>query len=130
MHDENSLIANLLQQGINGFLLKDSEPAQLKEALKALLTKDVYFSDNVVEILRNIVIQYRNDEKEIPPLSPREIQVLNLIIKDFSNDEIGEELSISRRTVEKVRANVMKKVGARNIIGLIKYAIKSNQLTG
>jgi len=128
MHDESSLIANLLQLGINGFLLKDSEPAQLKEAIKTLLVKDAYFSDRVVEILRDIVIQYKSEEKDVPPLSPREIQVLNLIIKDFSNDEIAEELAISRRTVEKVRANVMKKVGARNIIGLIKYAIKSDQL--
>lgn len=128
MHDESSLIANLLQLGINGFLLKDSEPAQLKEAIKTLLVKDAYFSDHVVEILRDIVIQYKSEEKDVPPLSPREIQVLNLIIKDFSNDEIAEELAISRRTVEKVRANVMKKVGARNIIGLIKYAIKSDQL--
>ncbi len=121
MHDESSVVKRCMKAGMSGFLLKNVNQHELKHAIKKITEGHTYVSAELTQKLM--------EENEIPALSEREMEVLKLIIKEYTNKQIADSLSISERTVETYRKNLFKKANTNNIVGLVKFAY-SNKLVG
>jgi DNA-binding NarL/FixJ family response regulator len=119
-----SIVHDLMDAGISGFILKTIGRGELIEAINEVSKGNVYFSREVSnEILRSLA--NRNDsEEETYRLTDREIEILKLIAQEFSNADIAKLLYISERTVETHRKNIYRKTNTKTIVGLIKYAVE------
>lgn len=121
MHDDPAIVREILREGVNGYILKKDTHRSLSEALKKLVEGRRFLSDDIAEIL----IQ-EDPEKEKGLLTNREIEILRLITREFNSRQIAEILFISEHTVETHRKNILRKTGASNLVGLVKYAYANN----
>lgn len=121
MHDDPSVVKELLRIGVQGYLLKNNTYKNLTEALEKVVEGKRFLSDEIAELLINAP-----EEEEKGVLTSREIEILRLVAKEFNSRQIAEILFISERTVETHRKNILKKTGAGNLVGLIKYAYANN----
>jgi DNA-binding NarL/FixJ family response regulator len=127
---KTSLIMDALQAGASGYLLKTAELSEIQEAILKIEKGQIYLSDYQA---REIAGQYRRFFEQISRqpsatdltfLSDREKQILELIALEFANNEIATRLYISTSTVETHRKHLIKKLGVRNSLGLVKYALR------
>lgn len=128
MHNQGLHIKKMLKEGVHGYVLKDCDKNELKEAILEVADGGTYFSKGVAN---EVMMQFSQLRKEmnkgdVSILSPREKEVLALILKDKSNGEIADELHISVRTVETHKQNLISKTGANSVAGLVVYALKNN----
>jgi len=112
-------------------LLKNCEEQELKNAIDTIYEGGTYFSPEVTRIIMNNlsgpkVSGFRSKAINVP-LTIREKEVLKLILKEYTNKEIAQELFISQRTVDAHKRNLLEKTGSKNVAGLVLFAI-SNQL--
>jgi DNA-binding NarL/FixJ family response regulator len=129
-HDEEEIIAEMIDIGVNGYLLKSSTRQELVNAINRVMEGKLHFSDKVNEA---IIKGYTNriekiDPKEHVHLTEREKEIILLLAKEYTNEKIANELNISYRTVETHRKNIMQKTKARNLAGLIKFAYSQHML--
>lgn len=125
MYGEEDYYYQMVDAGVKGFLLKNSDMNEVKTAIDTVADGGNYFSS---ELLQNLVNSLRTSTKTREPqseLSEREIEILILICQGFSNQEIADQLFISKRTVDKHRANILEKSECKNTAQLVMYAIKS-----
>lgn len=115
MHDEASVARRAIKAGLQGFLLKNASQNELSLALGKVRQGHSYISPEITARLLE-------PEKTTQPLSERERQVLQLIIKEYTNKQIADALHLSERTVETYRKNLFAKANTNNIVGLVKYA--------
>lgn len=130
MHNQRVHIKKMLKEKVQGYVLKDCDKNELKEAIIEVAKGGMYFSRAVTN---EVMMQFSQLKKEMANqnsslLSPREKEVLALILKDKSNKEIGDELHISIRTVETHKQNLIGKTGANSVAGLVVFAIQNNLL--
>lgn len=129
VHNDESFIARLIEQGAHGYLVKDSDPTEVYEAIEALYHKGSYINERTLK-----AIQLSMTRKLKPPpktdlqLSRREIDVLQLTCMQYTAEEIAEKLFISVKTVNGHRINLLQKTGSRNVTGLVIYAVKNQIL--
>lgn len=132
MHEEDRFIIHLLEKGVNGYLLKDSEPGEVENAIRRVMADGFYYSDFVSKALHRKVIT-----RATPPaplfnskvqISPREMEVLQQLCEGLSTLEISEKLFVSPRTVEGHRLRLLEKTGTKNTAGLVAYAFKNDLL--
>lgn len=124
-HDEEEIIAEMLYIGVAGYLLKNSTRLQLVDAINKVMKGNFFFSEEVSsDIMKGYTkqIEKRNNPCETVMLTHREKEIVLLLAKEYTNDNIADELNISYRTVETHRKNIMQKTGAHNLAGLLKYA--------
>ena len=125
-HDEEKVIVQLMELGANGYMLKNSEPDEIDLAIRSVAQSGYYFSDLVHRVMLHGLVkkeQVKPIFNEIDPLSERELEVLRAICKEHTTAEIAAKLFVSPRTVEFHRNNLLLKTGARNIAGLVVYAM-------
>lgn len=126
MHESERLINHLMQLGANGFLLKDENPEVVRTAVERVAAEGIFFRDYVSKaLLKGGRTRARSNSFLGPDISERELEVLALICQEYTSKEIGEKLFISTRTVEGHRRSRQEKTGARNIVGLVLYAVKN-----
>ena len=129
MMDEPQYIKQLMGSGAEGYLFKNSGIDEVKKAIFNVHKGETYLSKEVTEKLTQYVIKRNKSNPKNSKfgfhveLSDRELEVLELIIKEYSNQEIADKLFISVRTVEAHKRNMIEKTGSRNIAGLVMYAI-------
>ncbi len=127
MHDDISVITRMIKAGAAGFVLKRTNMNELIEAIRIVFRQGKYLSINTQQIIMDNLgtpADLIDQKDEIrPSLSAREIEVLNLVAREFSNEEIAGKLFISERTVEAHRRNIFIKTKTKSIVGLMKYAI-------
>jgi DNA-binding NarL/FixJ family response regulator len=124
MYGDREHYFKMVDAGVKGFLLKNSEFEEVKMALDAVVVGGTYFSR---ELLMNLVNTMKGDREDLPadsPLSEREKKVLLLICKGKSTQEIAVILDLSKRTVDSHRAKILSKTGSRNTASLVAYAIE------
>jgi DNA-binding NarL/FixJ family response regulator len=128
MHDDCSLIHDLLQRGANGYLTKDAVPEQVIEALYTVFEKGYYLDEKALKALTQRMGDDTNYKSTFstPTLSKREIEVVRLICDQYTIKEIAGKLNISPRTVDTYRENIYSKTCSKNIAGVVMYAIKNN----
>lgn len=127
MHSDSILAQQLLRQGVKGYLLKHSIADELPLAIRAASQGQVYLSPAISEsVLTTLMTPGARDipEEAGELLSAREREVLQLIAEGYTNNAIAEALTISVKTVEKHRANLMAKLDVHDLPGLIRTAIK------
>jgi DNA-binding NarL/FixJ family response regulator len=130
MEDDEQFILHMIGEGVNGYLLKNAEPEEVETALIKVIKKGFYFPDNISSVIyRNIVKKDRDAVVFNPGYTERELEVLTLICKDFTNTDISEELNISKKTVENYKLKILEKSGAKSMAGLVVNAIKFNWVT-
>jgi two-component system, NarL family, nitrate/nitrite response regulator NarL len=105
---------------ISGYVLKNIGKNELVTAIEKIAGGGIYFSESVLEELRKL--SNRKKENEQAHLTDREVEIIRLIEKEYSNKQIAETLFISERTVETHRKNIFRKTGTNSVIGLVKYA--------
>jgi len=126
MHDSKEYIAQVVRSGARGYLLKDSAPAELVGAIKAVHAGEVYFSPSVSKVLIEEMADGNKrslDAPLPPPLTDREREVLSLIAEGLLNKQIADRLGIGVRTIETHRERIMRKLDIHTVAGLTKYAI-------
>lgn len=119
MYGETEYYNTMIDLGVKGFILKDIDNKELEESIEKVISGGTYFSQ---ELLLNLIKNKTVDENIT--LTRREKEVLELICKGFSNQQISEKLFISQRTVERHRSSLLLKTDSKNSISLVVYAIK------
>ncbi len=117
----------MLKAGVKGFILKKSNKYQLKQAIDEVFSGGNYFSQEIMQKLASQSIGKKSNDHD--QLSEREKDVLNLICIGLTSKEIADKLFISIKTVEVHRTNILRKSNARNIAGLMIWAVKNNFVT-
>ena len=126
MYGEEMYYYKMIDAGAKGFLLKDSSVAIVQEAIEAVCDGSSYFSEELLfSILKNMRSK-KQSEDIVGDLSERELEILYYVCKGFSNQEIADELCISKRTVDKHRGNLLSKTQCKNTASLVMFAIKNN----
>jgi DNA-binding NarL/FixJ family response regulator len=125
MHEEREYVLKALKAGADGYLLKSAERPELENAIKTVFAGGKYFSPQITTLLAESV---SGDKEELPELTPREKEVLQLVAKGHSTKQIADKLSISIRTVESHRINMLKKMGVSNSAELIRKSMELGML--
>jgi len=123
MHDNETLIQELLKAGARGFLLKSDAKLNLINAIEALAVHKPYFTARVSEALLDSFLSRRAHERSA--LTHRERGVVQLIAEGYTNKQIAALLNISLKTVETHRASIMRKLNLSSSAGLVRYAIRN-----
>ena len=125
-YNDREIISELVHIGVSGYLLKNSDKQELVEAINKVMKGRYYFSEEV----ENIILQGLTEKKsiEVVSLTERELEVVQLLAREYTNDKIAGELHISYRTVETHRKNIMQKTKAHNLAGMLKYAYSKGLL--
>jgi DNA-binding NarL/FixJ family response regulator len=124
MYGEEEYYYKMVDAGAKGFLLKDSDISEVKEAIITINKGGSYFSQ---ELLYHVIqkFKHREHENKSANLSKREKEILFKICEGLSNQEIADVLFISKRTVDKHRANLLGKTNSKNTASLILFAIRN-----
>ncbi|QMW03703.1 response regulator transcription factor [Spirosoma foliorum] len=132
VYGEDRFVTHLMDLGVNAYLFKNVEPLEVERAIRAVVETDFYFNEAFLSALKNRMLVKKPRRlltDDLPAtLTAREIEVLNLICKQLTAPEIAERLSVSIRTVDGHRANLLEKTNARNTAGLVLFAIKNRLL--
>lgn len=120
-------IITMIEAGANGYLVKNSEPDEVKRAIETVIKHDYYFNDLTLRAMQKSLQKKKNRSAMAVPaeLTTREREVLELICREHTAVEIGQQLFISERTVEGHRNHLLLKTGAKNTAGLVVYAVKN-----
>jgi DNA-binding NarL/FixJ family response regulator len=123
MHDDQRYVFDALKAGASGYVLKREVDTALLDAIRAVHRGEAFLT-NAVE--RSLIRDWMSNDTEAPdePLTPREQEVLKLIAEAHTNKEIAAILHLAEKTVESHRANLLRKLGMRDRVELVRYAIK------
>lgn len=125
MYGDEDYYYKMVDAGVVGFLLKDSDIDEVNAALCAAVDGRSYFSQDLLQNLISRLTHSFDNQGDTADLTEREREIVILICQGLSNIEIGEKLFLSKRTVEKHRANILEKTQCRNTASLVMYAIKN-----
>lgn len=131
VHGDEKSVARMVQQGVNGYLAKDAELQEVHKAIDSVYEKGFYFNDAMLKALQSGTLQKKLKMSEfniVESLTRREREVLDMICKEYTTQEIAEQLFLSVRTVEGHRNNLLLKTGARNTAGLVIFALKNSMI--
>ena len=122
--EDSIFIKQILKNGALGYLLKNTSKSELTEAIKQVNEGKRFLPKKINDILLNDSIGLQNSGYFIPKLTIREKEILALIIKEFTTEEIATKLFVSTKTVESHRGNLIQKLGVKNVAGLVREAIE------
>jgi len=125
MLNDNLHIKKMMNAGALGYVLKNCSQSELKKAISTVSTRDTYYSPEVTETVMNAMMKKKGTSAIDMPLTEREKEVLKLIVEEQTNQEIADQLFISIRTVDAHKRNLLEKTGAKNLAGLVIYAINN-----
>ena len=127
MYEDDQYFFEMLRAGAAGYVPKRAAPDELVSAIRAVSRGEVFLYPSLAGRLVQDYLQRRAVEEQAPPadeLTPREQEVLTLIAQGLSNNEIGDQLVISAKTVDRHRENIMRKLNLHNRVDLVKYALR------
>ena len=130
MYGDEQYYYKMVNAGVKGFVLKSSGIEKVITAIRKVSTGEKYFSEELLMGILNNIREKNKIEAEIPDseISGREMEILYHVCLGLSNQEIADKLFISKRTVDKHRANLLSKTGCRNTAALVMYAIKNKMI--
>ena len=129
IHSEVEYLLKAVDIGVNGYLLKDSESAELKKAITAVKNGDNYIQPSLIPVLNAKMIDRDSDAVKIENLTKRELEVLKNLSHGMYNKEIAEKLEISERTVKNHISNIFKKIEVTDRTQAAVFAIRNNLIT-
>ncbi len=129
MHEDERFVNHLMENGAHGYLLKSTDPSEIKKAITDVVTKGFYLNNFVNRILLK---KAHIKSKSLPPLnneldiSEKEKTVIRYICMELTSLQIGEKMHISSRTVESIKERMMERFGLKNTAGLVFFAVKND----
>ena len=127
MEDDEQIILHLVEQGVNGYMLKNADPDEVENAFKKVMRNDFYFSTQLSGMLINNLTRKKiHEENIVQSFTEKEIKILELICKQYTATEIGQQLNQSVRTIEGYRRKLLEKTNSKNLAGLVVFALKNN----
>ena len=129
MFEDERFVGHLMDSGANGYLLKSTEPAEIKQAITDVMNTGFYLNNfvNRVLIKKNYAKQKFNPNlKSEIVISEREKEVLSLVCMEYTAQEIAQRMEISPRTVEAIKDRLMERFGVKNSVGLVFFAMKNS----
>lgn len=134
MYGDDHYYRLMLESGASGFVLKDSDIEEVYAAVDAVMAGDSYFSEALLGSFTRNMSRLVGEATQVGEsetigeemLSDREVEILVEVCRGLSNQEIADKLFISKRTVDKHRANILEKTGCKNTANLVVYAIKNH----
>ena len=134
VYDQEDYVLHLLDLGVSGYLRKLASGQDVCKAIRTVIEKGYYFDDFVTQIMlsglkrkRQVTSQPKVDNEV--SVTPREREVLNLILKEYTTQEIADQLFVSIRTVETHRKNLFAKFGVKNVVGLVIKALQMGEFS-
>jgi two-component system nitrate/nitrite response regulator NarL len=129
-YDERAFVQNAVRHGAKGYLLKDVNTDELVTAINTVLGGDTYYATAIRDkLLENVdedkPVNFKQLGKQFG-ISEREMEILLLIAKEFTNEEISKQLEISKRTVDTHRQNLLAKLNVKNTAGLVKFVYSNH----
>src|ERR1700712_5836200 len=132
MYKDERFVGHLMDSGANGYLLKSTDPEEIKQAISDVMRTGFYLNNfvNKVLIKKNYAKQKFNPNlnSEVV-ISEREKEVLTLVCMEFTAHEIAQKMEISARTVEAIKDRLMERFGVKNSVGLVFYAMKNSLIS-
>lgn len=129
VHNEVEYLANLVDIGIEGYILKDSSSAELVRAIKQIYQGETYIQPDLIPALNSRLVHRDEDREKIETLTKRELEVLRLVAKGHFNKEIAIQLNISERTVKNHISSIFRKIDVSDRTQAAVFAIKNNLIT-
>ncbi len=127
MHEDYDWVKKMVEAGASGFLLKRANMDEVLEAIRVVAQGGKYLGRDVQALMMDNIGEAEpkdlTPEEERVSLTPREKEILSLVAKELTNEQIANKLFISERTVETHRRNIFSKTKTKSIVGLIKFAI-------
>jgi len=129
MFDEENLIMEMLEAGARGYLLKNAHKKEIFDAIECVYQGNIFYCSQTSGKLLNMLskpnlVNEKGNVKKVE-FSQKELEIIQLICREDSNKQIAEQLNLAIRTVEKYRERIHEKTGARNMVGVVVYAIKN-----
>ncbi len=131
MFEDERFVSHLMENGANGYMLKNAEPSEIKKAIMEVMARGYYLNNFVNRVLLK---KSANRAKTIPSLnneivmSDKEKEVVRLLCMEFTASEIAIKMEISPRTVESIKDRLMERFGLKNTAGLVFFAVKNNMI--
>lgn len=131
MHTNRQVLRKVLDAGINGYLLKSTDKADLLHGIESIAKGQQVFSDPISAMITSSFLKKGSstDGTGSVNITNRELEILQYIVKGLTSQEIAEKLYISPRTVDTHRANLMKKLDINNAAGLVRYALENELIS-
>ena len=126
VHNEVEYLMKAVDIGLDGYILKDSESAELKKAIFSIVEGENYIQPSLIPSLNSKMIEKNRDEGKIESLTKRELEVLKLLAVGMYNKEVAEKLNISERTVKNHVSNIFKKIEVTDRTQAAVFAIRNN----
>lgn len=126
VHNEVEYLLRAVDIGVNGYLLKDSESAELKKAILSVVNGDDYIQPSLIPVLNSKMIDRNQDSEKIENLTKRELQILKMVAVGAYNKDIAKGLGISERTIKNHVSNIFKKIGVSDRTQAAVFAIRNN----
>ncbi|MBK9290719.1 MAG: response regulator transcription factor [Bacteroidetes bacterium] len=125
MYCEPEVVEEIFDAEAEGYILKDATYQEFSSAIRQILDNGTYFSNKVMEMMLRRIKKEKKQKNNLVQLSPRELEILQLIIQEYSSEQIAEKLFISKRTVDTHRKNILYKTNSQTLVGLIRYAFEN-----
>ncbi|MGN0351115.1 MAG: response regulator [Roseburia sp.] len=129
VHNEVDYLLKAVEIGVDGYLLKDSESAELRKAIQTVVDGETYIQPSLIPALNAKMVEKDSDKDKIESLTRRELQVLKLLAVGSYNKEIAEELGISERTVKNHVSNIFKKLEVTDRTQAAVFTIRNNLIS-
>jgi two-component system response regulator DegU len=127
MEDDEQYILHLINEGVNGYLLKNADTDEMEKSIQKVIEQGFYFSEDISKlVMKSLIRKDKNDTAINFDFNERELQILELICKEFTTAEIADKLCLSDRTIEGYRQKLIDKANVKNIAGLVVFAVKHN----
>jgi len=125
MYNNVPAVKEAVMAEADGYILKNAGRTELLQALHRISNGGTYFSQDIVPIIYNQYNKQKVQDEQLGQLTAREKEVLSLIVKEYTSEEIADKLCISKKTIDNHRQHLLEKTNCKSTVGLVKFAIKS-----
>jgi DNA-binding NarL/FixJ family response regulator len=125
MYNNVPAVKEAVMAEADGYILKNAGRTELLQALHRISNGGTYFSQDIVPIIYNQYNKQKVQDEQLSQLTAREKEVLSLIVKEYTSEEIADKLCISKKTIDNHRQHLLEKTNCKSTVGLVKFAIKS-----
>ncbi|TDX00024.1 response regulator transcription factor [Dinghuibacter silviterrae] len=132
MFSEENLIVEMLEAGAKGYLLKNADKQEILDAIASVMDNREYYCRDTSATLAGMIVKSNFNpfrKREVVEFSDREMEIIKLICRQFTAQEMGESLFLSRRTVEGYRTRILEKMNVKNTAGVVIYALKNKLIS-
>jgi DNA-binding NarL/FixJ family response regulator len=126
MYNDREIVGEILMAEADGYVLKNADRKEFLSAINKIADYGTYFQNEVLSIMLEKVKKEKMQGNELKNLSDREIEILKLIMHEYSSEQIAEKLCISKNTVDSHRKNILEKTHIKTLVGLCKFAFRNN----